>query len=162
MFSIIIAMALLNIGPVMFGGTPGIISYFRAKGLLALVLDCTTCQVAMQEKARKKLSDGIGWWCPSCKSRKSLREKSFFSKSRLTLQQWMLLLFFWTDEKIVLKAAKHAKVSAVTSINVYQWFREVCSERLLRDGPPLLGGPGKVVQIDESCFRHKPKHHHGQ
>ena len=51
-------MALLDVGPVMFGGTPGIISYFRAKGLLALVVDCTTCQVAMQEKVRNDLLDG--------------------------------------------------------------------------------------------------------
>ena len=51
-----------------------------------------------------------------------MREKSFFSKSRLMLQQWMLLLFFWTDEESVLK----------------------------------------VVDIDESCFCHKPKHHRGR
>ena len=155
-------MALLDIGPVIFGGTPGIISYFRAKGLLAQVMDCTSCQIPMQEKAPNDVSDGVGWWCPSCKSRKLLREKSFLLKSRLTLQQWMPLLFFWTDEESVFKAAKHAKVSEVTSINVYQWLREVCSECLLRDGPPLLGGPRKVVQVDESCFRHKPKHHRGR
>ena len=59
------------------------------------------------------------------------------------------------------KAAKHDKVSDVTAINVYQW-REVCSERLIRDEPPMLGGPGKMVEIDESCFRHKPKHHRGR
>ena len=43
-----------------------------------------------------------------------------------------------------------------TAINVYQWFREVCSTKLLAT-PIKLGGPGKVVQIDESLFRHKSK-----
>ncbi len=42
------------------------------------------------------------------------------------------------------------------------WLWEVCSQRLINDGPTLLGGRGKIVQIDESCFRHKPKHHRGR
>ena len=29
------------------------------------------------------------------------------------------------------------------------------------DLPLLLGGPGVIVQIDESLFRHKPKNHRG-
>ena len=42
------------------------------------------------------------------------------------------------------------------SIDIYQWLREVCSNKLLQS-PIILGGPGVVVQIDESQFRHKPK-----
>ena len=39
---------------------------------------------------------------------------------------------------------------------VHRWFREVCSTTLLKT-TILLGGPGKIVQVDESLFRHKPK-----
>ena len=35
-------------------------------------------------------------------------------------------------------------------------FREVCSTKLIVT-PIVLGGPGKVVQIDEYLFNHKPK-----
>ena len=45
----------------------------------------------------------------------------------------------------------------LTRGDVYQWLREVCTTRLIQDPPIVLGGPGKVVQIDESLFRHKPK-----
>ena len=45
----------------------------------------------------------------------------------------------------------------VTAINDYQWLREVCSQKLIRDGPAQLGGRGKVVKVDESCFKHKLK-----
>lgn len=41
------------------------------------------------------------------------------------------------------------------------FFREVCS-RYLQANPVKLGGPGVVIQIDESCFSHKPKHHRGR
>ena len=45
-----------------------------------------------------------------------------------------------------------------TAIQAYQHFRDICSWRLLtHDSPLMLGGPGIVVQIDESLFRHKPK-----
>ena len=49
-----------------------------------------------------------------------------------------------------------AQVGRDTAINVYQWLREVCTTKLLTV-LIQLGGPGKVVQIDESLFRHKPK-----
>ena len=43
-----------------------------------------------------------------------------------------------------------------TGIQVYQWFCDVCSAKLLQTSIKL-GGPGVVVQIDESLYRHKPK-----
>eukprot|EP00731_Ephydatia_muelleri_P024994 Em0017g77a len=36
-------------------------------------------------------------------------------------------------------------------------WSEVCSTRLINDGPVMLGGNGVVVQIDKSLFKHKPK-----
>ena len=35
-------------------------------------------------------------------------------------------------------------------------MREVCSAKLIQS-PIILGGSGKVVQVDESLFRHNPK-----
>ena len=40
--------------------------------------------------------------------------------------------------------------------SIYQWLHEVCTAKLLQT-QIILGGPGVVVQIDESSFRHKPK-----
>jgi len=51
---------------------------------------------------------------------------------------------------------EEAEVDRHTAIDIYQWLREVCSTKLLSN-PIILGGPGVVVQIDESLFRHKPK-----
>ena len=55
-------------------------------------------------------------------------------------------------------AAQEAEVDEKTAIQAYQYCQDICSWRLLnRDAPLMLGGPGVVVQIDESLFRHKPK-----
>ena len=55
-------------------------------------------------------------------------------------------------------AAQEAKVKKNTAVQAYQYFRDICSWRLLNhDAPLMLGGPGVVVHSDESIFRHKPK-----
>ena len=54
-------------------------------------------------------------------------------------------------------AALQAEISEVTAVDVYQFCRDVCSTRLINDGPTMLGGNGVVVQIDESLFVHKCK-----
>ena len=63
----------------------------------------------------------------------------------------------WAREYPAKDAAEEAEVQEKTAIDVYQWLREVCSSRLIADGPTVLGGTGSIVQIDESLFRHKPK-----
>ena len=93
-------MALLKIGPVAFGGTPGIIQYLRSHHLLAVQQNCSRCTVAMQGR---DVSDGVSWWCASCKTRK---KGSFFEKSHITLQQWLLLLYFWAREYPVTTVAE--------------------------------------------------------
>lgn len=55
-------------------------------------------------------------------------------------------------------AAQEIQITEATAVQAYQYLRDICSWRLLQhDAPLLLGGPGVVVQIDESLFRHKPK-----
>ena len=53
-----------------------------------------------------------------------------------------------------------AEVDKGTAIDVYRWLREICTTKLL-PMPMILRGPGVVLQIDESLFRHKPKVHVG-
>ena len=65
-------------------------------------------------------------------------------------------MLWWAKEYAVLKAADEATISDNSACQIYQWLREVCTTKLLQS-PIILGGPGKVVQIDESQFRHKLK-----
>ena len=81
------------------------------------------------------------------------QEQNLFSKSKLPLQKWLLMLYLWAREYPVSDAAEEAEISSRVAFDIYQWLRELCTAKLLL----ILGGPGVVVDIDESLFRHKPK-----
>ena len=66
------------------------------------------------------------------------------------------MLLMWARDRPVTDAMDEAEVQSRTAVDIYQWFREVCTTKLLQT-PIVLGGPGVVVQIHESLFRHKPK-----
>ena len=116
----------------------------------------TRCGIPMVERPRSDVSDGKSWKCPQCKTRNSIREGSFFSKSRMSLQKWLLIIYLWAREYPVTDAAQEVEITKTSAIDVFQWLREVCTTKLLQN-QIVLGGPGTVVQIDESLFRHKPK-----
>ena len=71
-------------------------------------------------------------------------------------QKWLHMLLMWARDRPVTDAMDEAEVQSRTAVDIYQWFREVCTTKLLQTSI-VLGGPGVVVQIDESLFRHKPK-----
>ena len=52
------------------------------------------------------------------------------------------------------RCCEEAEISSRVAIDIYQWLRVVCTAKLLQI---ILGGPGVVVHINESLFRHKPK-----
>lgn len=115
------------------------------------------CGTGMTERSRAQAgSDGVCWSCPTCKTTKSIRAGSFFSKSKLTLKQWMIGVLWWSREYPVSMFYEEAEVSEHPAIDIYQWLRQVCSTTL-QQTPIVLGGTGVIVQIDESQFRHKPK-----
>ena len=111
----------------------------------------------MRERPRKDVSDSASWACPQCKSRKSVREGSFFKDSRLSLKKWLIIMHWWARQYPVTDAAEEAQVNSGTAVDAYQWLREVCSIKLL--GVDVkLGGQGTVVQIDETCFGTSPRY----
>ena len=148
--------SILQLGVYLFNGTDNTISFLRSKGLLATSMQCSTCAVPMHEASRNDITDRVRWRCAVCKTSKSIRHGSFFSKSRLPLQKWLLLIYLWARDYPVKDIAQEAEIDKNVACDIMNWLREVCSTKLLQT-TISLGGPGKVVQIDESLFRHKPK-----
>ena len=84
--------------------------------------------VPLQQGTRNDVMDGLVWQCPQCKTTKIIRQ---VSKSRLSLQKWLLLIYFLVKEYPVKDAASDVKVDKNTTVDVYRWLREVCSTKPL-------------------------------
>ena len=154
------SMSLLELGPTIFGPKRDLVNYLQNKHLLAGNMQCQRCAVPMNLQSRDEsvCSDGFSWRCPACYTYKSIRHDSFFSKSRLSLQKWLLLMHLWSRDCPVTDAADEVEVTEKSAIQIYQYFRDVCSWHLVTHDPPIvLGGAGRVVAIDESLFCHKVK-----
>ena len=153
-------MSLLELGPIIFGPKRDLIDFLHYKHLLARNMDCQQCGIAMNLQRRDETicSDCYSWRCPTCYTFRSVRHKSFFSKSRLSLQKWLLLMHLWSRDCPVTDAAQEVEITEKSAIQLYQYFRDVCSWRLVNHDPQIvLGGTGQVVSIDESLFCHKVK-----
>ena len=79
----------------------------------------------MDERVRDDVSDGFSWYCPQCYTRKSIRDGSFFSKFKLSLQKWLLLLHYWVHQTHVTDALEDVEVDKRTAVDVYHWLREI-------------------------------------
>ncbi len=153
-------MSIIELGPVVFGPKLGLFQFLQGKNLLASRMMCQNCttQMNFQPRDESVCSDGYTWRCPDCYTFKSVRHGSFFSKSRLPLQKWLLLMQKWSRELPVIEAADDVEVTEKSAIQLYQYFRDVCTWRLVHHDPQIvLGGTGSVVSIDESLFSHKVK-----
>ena len=135
-------------------------------GLLARDIKCIQCNRDLLWTKHKKAKDGFAWKCQNtkCKIHKntvSVRNGSFFANSNLSLAKWVHLIYLWSIQTSNQQAHAQTGVSKQSITNAYACLREICDRYLLKN-PIRLGGPGVIVQIDESCFSHKPKHHRGR
>ena len=62
----------------------------------------------------------------------SLRDGTFFTSSKLSLQKWLVLMYWWCRQYPVTDAAQEAKVTEATAVQIYQCFHDICSWRMHR------------------------------
>ena len=88
-------------------------------GLILLYMCDTRCGILMVERSRNDVTDGKSWKCPQCKTRNSIPEV-FFSKSRMSLQKWLLIFYFWARHYPVTDAAQEVEITKTFAIDVFQ------------------------------------------
>lgn len=68
-------------------------------GLLMSSCRCSICGRDMLLKYNKSYSELFIWIChtPNHEEKRSIRHKSYFSKYRITISQFMIVLFMWSD-----------------------------------------------------------------
>lgn len=69
-------------------------------------------------------------------------------------------MFLWSIQTRVTTAAEQTKITEVSAVDWYNFFRDVCGEYFVSN-PVTVGGPGMTVEIDESKFG-KRKYNRGR
>ena len=121
-------MSLLELGPTLFGGSAGIITYLQGQHVLASSKQFP-CGTAMVLQDWADISDGCRWRCPNCQKTFSIRDGSFFQQSQLPLQKWLLLIYWWARQYPVTDAQEEAaQVTNTTAIQVK--FQNSCTPNI--------------------------------
>ena len=130
-----------------------VIEYLKANKLIHSNYNCLTCNKLTKWKVRKGTKDGFGFRCTTCKNKPwfSIRSNRFFSDIRLPLFILMKLIFYWAIQVKITDIANILDVSAKTIVKYFKIIREICIKALNRENLKI-GGPGIVVEIDESLF----------
>ncbi|KCZ81098.1 hypothetical protein H312_01464 [Anncaliia algerae PRA339] len=115
---------------------------------------------------RNEVSDGYSLNCRTshCKFYNNLIlicRGSFFNKYKLPLADIFSVLFCWSQNKQVQTVVDDLKINKKTVIKIYANLRNLVANHIDEERI-LLGGPGIVCQIDESCFSHRVKSHMGR
>ena len=142
------------------------VNWLKGKNLIAHTMQCPTCNTPMHWQSYPRAIDKYVWRClnKECakhKCRISIRHGSFYAGSKLPLQTWVHAMFLWCEEVGAQKSSKILGISMKSIVDVWSFFREVCENHFITN-PIHLGGHGVIVEIDESLFSHKPKHHRGR
>ena len=100
-------------------------NWLKTVNLIANYQTCPQCAENMNWTKCSKSIDGYNWRCISreCPLKKgatlSIRTGSMFEKSKLTLQKWIHIIYFWTIKEPITKTTELTGVSLKTAIDIY-------------------------------------------
>ncbi|CAP21720.2 Protein CBG00277 [Caenorhabditis briggsae] len=111
------------------------------------------------------------WRCSSCKTsniitKKMIRENTFFQEQKLSVQKIVHIAADWVESpgRNNERTASLHGVTTSTIVNLNKLFRQLTEQwferQIEKNSNFLLGGPGKIVEIDESHM-YKAKYNRG-
>lgn len=112
----------------------------------------------MMRVEKRKCSDGCRLKChkKDCKKTKSIRVGGWFEGSHLSLRKLLWIAYDWCHEQTndyakTNNGRNSCQLSDHTIVDWFQFCRDVCANAILTVSEKI-GGPGKIVEIDESKF----------
>ena len=142
-----------------------LIEWLMEEGLLTKSQKCPVCESDMELVKCNDRSDGVKWECrrridgKRHKAEWSVRRGSWFAESRMTVEEILKFTYWWCQDLDQAQIRHEMGVATNTGVDWDSFCREVC-EVTLFENSVRIGGPGKIVQIDESKFG-KRKYHRG-
>ncbi len=102
----------------------------------------------IEANADKKIREGL-YQCNDCNKQFTVTVGTIFERSKISLHKWLAACFLMCSSKNGISAKQLERSLGVTYKTA--WFMAHRLREAMREGnPDLLGGGGKVVEIDET------------
>ena len=136
------------------------IQYCLDTGIVAPFRQCKTCQqyMALVSCASTKYKEEHYWRC--CSNVASIRKDSILENSNLTFKQFIDILFSYSRGRTIMDTADSLAISDNAVRRIFKKLN-ACILHDLAKSPAKIGGPGSVVEVDESKFG-KRKYNRGR
>ena len=146
------------------------IEWCKEHNLLSSSVKCPKPECGNALKWQRPTASGDGFVDDAlernCNGQASIRQKSWFSRSMLSLEKILALTYAWAHKFTTTQAVHETTLGEETSstetvIDWYNYCQEVCADRIMKQHARPIGSPGTTVEIDESKFD-KMKYHKGR
>ena len=138
------------------------IKFAQEIGVLCKSISCH-CGRVMKLYERPRKIDGCSFRCTHCYNEISVKHASWLNDrhhARISVKIFLHILFFWSKKISVTASSELIGVQKETIVNYFNMFREECGKKLITM-PVQLGGPGKIVEIDETFLGAERKYGRG-
>jgi transposase-like protein len=138
-----------------------VIAFLENNRLIDSARRCMACDCDCTKIADSSTSDGIIWRCSRCRKKRSIRSDSWFAMTKLPLKTMLQVIYCWVQEMPQDLVRLECGIgSSHTTVDLYSCCRQICYEYLESTGD-MLGGEGKVIEVDEAKFGRR-KYHRGR
>ena len=139
------------------------IEFLQEEKLIRKCGVCPNCHVQRRLVQNKHYKGGYGARCPRCRKFSKLIEGTFFEDTRISFHRILIFMYLWCAGLGQKEAGDILGfTSQHTKVDYYNFFRDICSHHIsTTPGLFQFGGPGVVVQVDESVIT-KRKYNRGR
>ena len=131
--------------------------FLMSRNVIKQIMNCSSCSASMDliPCSSSKSTDLFVWKCRTCKKFKNIRSDSYLAGSKLSFQTFLTLVFYFS-----MRSLTNVEVAVMTGLSdkaVGDWRKilsNAVADWLLNNCTPL-GGPGKIVEVDEAKFGKK-------
>lgn len=143
-----------------------LLNFFFDKGIFKMEMLCSgSCNEIMKLVLSKKYVDDYAWRCfnKQCThylKRRSVRDESLFYNFGISMKTILKVLIRYSVGISQYSILKTIKISQPTFKKLFSVLIE--KMKVNNDFQPKLGGPGRIIQIDETMMNYKCKSHRGR